>query len=84
MDKKGRATAVSLENEPVVVDIGGVWKKAFKQGRYKGKSYPKIVHCHKCGARILNKTWFYVRLRGGKYPRRTFYCESCYEGLWYE
>lgn len=70
--------------EPIVVDLGGVWKKALKQGRHKGKSFPRIIHCRKCGKRILNGTWFYVKTIGGRNPKREYYCESCYEGLWHE
>ena len=76
MDEKSRATTV--------VDLGGVWKKALKRGRHKGKGYPSIIHCRKCGKRILNGTWFYVRIKGGKYPKRVYYCPDCFGRLWHE
>jgi hypothetical protein len=86
MDEKGRATAVSLENEPVI-ELGGVWRKIFKKGRHEGRHryYPHVIHCRKCGKRILNHTWFYAKKSGGKNQYRTeYYCESCYEKLWHE
>jgi len=74
-----------LKSKPIVDLQGGVWKKALKQGRHKGKGYPRIIHCRKCRKRILNNTWFYAKITGGKNQYRTeYYCDSCYEGLWHE
>ena len=59
----------------------GVWKKVFNKPHAKHRPYPKIK-CHKCGKTIPRGTWFYVRIKGGKNPRRAYYCESCFNSLW--
>ena len=72
---------VSLEDKSAI-EPSGVWKRVFKDPDARNRHYPKKLRCRKCRKLIPDYVWFYVRLRGGKYPRRTYYCESCYKSLW--
>ena len=80
-----KAVLMSLKDKPIVDLQGGVWKKVFKKPRTKHRPYRENVQCRKCGKRIKNYTWFYVKKAGGKNQCRTeYYCVECYEGLWHE
>ena len=78
-------TEITLEEKPVV-DLGGVWKKVYKKGRHEGRHrlYPYFIRCRKCGKRILNHTWFYVKKVGNRNQKTEYYCVECFEGLWHE
>lgn len=78
-----RETTLSLEDKPVV-DIGGVWKKVFKKPHVRHRPYRENIRCRKCGNRIKNYTWFYVKIVGSRNPKREYYCSDCFEGLWHE
>ena len=65
-------------------EIGGVFKKVYKNPNAKHRHYPENLQCSRCGESIPDFVDFYSKKVGGRNQKTQYFCEKCVISMFIE